>query len=144
MLMLFLMFFLGIVDFARMLWTWGAANEATRLGARIAVVCDNTFAMKNLVVSRMQTYLPQLTSTNVSLEWFGVSGSVSGTCTNTLGTPLASQCIGVRVSITGLNYQWISPLYFANYTGTITMPSFATYLPVEIMGQDPNSSSVCS
>ena len=29
-LMLFLTLFLGILDFARMLWTWNAANEATR------------------------------------------------------------------------------------------------------------------
>ena len=39
---IFLMFMLGVLDFSRMLFTWNAANEATRAGARYAVVCDDT------------------------------------------------------------------------------------------------------
>ena len=41
-LIVFLTFFLGILDLSRMLFSWGAANEATRAGARYAVVCDDT------------------------------------------------------------------------------------------------------
>jgi Flp pilus assembly protein TadG len=41
-LIVFLTFFLGITDFARMLFTWGAANEASRNGARFAAICDDT------------------------------------------------------------------------------------------------------
>ena len=37
-LLIFLMFLLGVVDFSRMLYTWAAATEATRAGARYAVV----------------------------------------------------------------------------------------------------------
>jgi Flp pilus assembly protein TadG len=37
-LIIFLTFVLGITDFSRMLYTWNAANEATRAGARYAVV----------------------------------------------------------------------------------------------------------
>lgn len=147
-LMLFLVFFLGIVDFARMLWTWSAANEATRMGARLATVCNNTNAMKTLVVTRMQNYLPQLTANNVNVDWYNQAGAISTTCNNNPGTALTNNCIGVSVSIVtsgqnALRFQWISPLYFAT-VGTIPMPSFITYLPVEIMGQDPNSSSVCT
>jgi pilus assembly protein CpaE len=41
-LLVFLMFLFGILDFSRMLFTWVAANEAARAGARYAAVCDDT------------------------------------------------------------------------------------------------------
>jgi Flp pilus assembly protein TadG len=40
-LLIFLTFTLGIVDFSRMLFTWTAASEVTRYGARYAAVCDD-------------------------------------------------------------------------------------------------------
>jgi hypothetical protein len=49
----------------------------------------------------------------------------------------------VNVLITGLNYQWLSPIGYATQAA-IPMPGFSTYLPREIMGQDPNSNAVCS
>jgi len=49
----------------------------------------------------------------------------------------------VNVRILDLDYQWISPIGFGKHA-PIPMPSFSTYLPREIMGQDPNSSAVCS
>ncbi|MDB5808461.1 MAG: TadE family protein [Betaproteobacteria bacterium] len=132
-LIIFLTFFLGIIDFARMLWTWNAANEATRWGARVSVVCNRGAAA---VLARMQNFLPQLTAANLQIDWYNAAGAVSATCDST-------NCAGVNVRITGLNYQWISPIGFASHAA-IPMPGFSTYLPREIMGQDPNSNSVCS
>jgi Flp pilus assembly protein TadG len=132
-LMLFLTFLLGITDFARMLWTWNAAAEATRWGARAAVVCDKG---ATVVLSNMQKFLPQLTADNVTIDWYDAEGSVSTTCT-------AANCSGVNVRIVDLDYQWISPIGFGTHS-PIPMPGFSTYLPREIMGQDPNSASVCS
>lgn len=126
-LIIFLMFLLGIVDFARMLFTWNAAQEATRAGARYAVVCDDT-AQQALVLARMKALLPQIST--VSVDW-----APSG-CT-------ASTCQGVTVSITGLNYQWISPIASAT-APLIPMPGFSTYLPREVMRKDPNSAAICS
>jgi Flp pilus assembly protein TadG len=126
-LLVFLTFLLGIVDFSRMLFTWNAATEATRLGARYAVVCDDTY-QQAAVLAKMQQILPQIS--NVSVQW-----SPAG-CT-------ASTCEGVTVGIAGLQYQWISPI--AGLAGPrLTMPSFSTYLPREVMRQDPNSNSICS
>ncbi|MDN6885007.1 pilus assembly protein, partial [Variovorax sp. CAN2819] len=65
-LIVFLMFTLGIVDFARMLFTWNAAQEATRAGARYAVVCDDT-TQQAQVLARMKTLLPQIST--VSVAW---------------------------------------------------------------------------
>ena len=132
-LMLFLMLFLGILDFARMLWTWNAANEATRWGARVSVVCDRGAAA---VLASMQKFVPQLAAANVQIDWYDAAGNISATCDST-------NCAGVNVLITGLNYQWLSPLGFATQAA-IPMPGFSTYLPREIMGQDPDSNAVCS
>jgi hypothetical protein len=49
----------------------------------------------------------------------------------------------VTVSITGLNYHWISPIAGAAAMAPIPMPTFSTFLPREIMRQDPNSASIC-
>ena len=126
-LLVFLMLVLGIMDFARMLFTWNAANEATRAGARYAVVCDDT-DQQALVLARMQALLPQITT--VSVAWTPVG------CT-------AATCEGVTVGITGLNYQWISPIVGAA-SPLIPMPSFSTFLPREVMRKDPHSPTICS
>jgi Flp pilus assembly protein TadG len=127
-LLVFLTFLLGITDFGRMLFTWNAANEATRAGARWAVVCDNTAHAAD-VLARMQQLLPQISSIDVA--W------TPGGCTPTT-------CQGVTVTITGLNYQWISPIAGVVSMAGIPMPSFSTFLPRERMRQDPHSDTICS
>lgn len=120
-LIIFLTFFLGITDFARMLFTWGVANEAVRNGARFAAICDDT-GNKARVLARMQGMLPRIR--DVNLAW------VPGGCT-------AATCEGVTVTITSLDYQWISPIAGRGLMAAIPMPTFSTYLPREIMKQDP-------
>jgi Flp pilus assembly protein TadG len=127
-LLIFLTFLLGIVDFSRMLFTWSAAGEATRAGARYAVVCDDT-GRKDAVLARMQALLPQVG--DISLAWEPAG------CTST-------SCQGVTVTITSLDYQWISPIAGLARLASRAMPGFSTYLPREIMRQDPNSAAICS
>ena len=127
-LILSLTFLLGITDFSRMLFTWSAANEATRAGARFAVVCDDT-TKSALVLAKMQLLLPQIQTIN--LAW-----------TPSACTP--ATCQGVTVTITNLNYQWISPIAGLAKLSPIPMPNFSTYLPREVMRQDPNSTAICS
>lgn len=127
-LLIFFTFLLGIMDFSRMLFTWSAANEATRAGARFAVVCDDT-SMQAQVLSKMRALLPQINTINVA---WAPAGCTSATCT------------AVTVSITGLNYQWISPIAGLAALAPIPMPAFSTFLPREIMRQDPNSAAICS
>ena len=126
-LLLFLMMVLGMVDFSRMLFAWNSATEATRAGARYAVVCDDTTNLA-AVRTRMQQMVPQITS--VALAW-----NPAG-CT-------AATCEGVTVTITGLNFRWISPIpgFVAR---NIPMPTFSTYLTREVMRQDPTSNAICS
>lgn len=137
-LILFLTIMLGIVDFARMLWTWNAASEATRWGARTAVVCERNSAA---VLASMQQYLPQLKAANVIVDWYrwdsdSKTYAVSTTCDHL-------NCAGVSVQITQLNYQWLGPIAYGMQS-TFSMPGFSTFLPREIMGRDPDSVSVCT
>ncbi|KRB87021.1 TadE/TadG family type IV pilus assembly protein [Noviherbaspirillum sp. Root189] len=127
-LTIFLTFLLGITDFSRMLFTWSAANEAARMGARYAVVCDNTFN-RDAVLAKMQRLLPQIASIDVVWEPAGCN---------------ASNCAGVTVNITNIDYQWISPIAGLSRMAPISMPRFSTYLPREMMGQDPNNATICS
>ncbi|SDY55134.1 TadE-like protein [Collimonas sp. OK242] len=127
-LIIFLTFLLGITDFSRMLFTWAAAAEATRAGARYAVVCDDT-GQKAKVLAKMQALLPQVA--DINLAWAPAG------CT-------AATCAGVTVTITSLNYQWISPIAGSAKLAAMAMPVFSTYLPREVMRQDPNSAAICS
>lgn len=127
-LLIFLTFLLGITDFSRMLFTWSAANEATRMGARWAVVCDDTGSQTDVLV-RMQRLLPQIQT--IELAWAPTGCN-------------AATCEGVTVSITNLDYQWISPIAGLAAMAAIPMPRFSTFLPREIMRQDPNSGAICA
>jgi Flp pilus assembly protein TadG len=127
-LIIFLTFLLGITDFSRMLFTWNAANEATRLGARYAVVCDDTRNSVQ-VLSKMQALLPQIQS--IDLAWVPINCN-------------AATCEGVTLTITNLDYQWISPIAGLARLPAIRMPSFSTFLSREVMRQDPNSPAICS
>ena len=126
-LIVFLTFLLGITDFSRMLFTWSAANEATREGARFAVVCDDTTRQAQ-ILEKMKGLLPQINTINVA--WTPTACTVA-------------TCTGVTVSITGLNYQWISPIAGLAALAAIPMPHFSTFLPREMMRQDPNSNAIC-
>jgi Flp pilus assembly protein TadG len=125
----FLAFTLAILDVARMLFTWNAANEAARAGARYAVVCDNT-GNKALVLAKMQTILPQVQDTNLTLAWDPPG------CNPT-------SCTGVLVTITGLNYNFMSPIAGLAKVGIVSMPNFPTYLTREDMRQDANAGVIC-
>jgi Flp pilus assembly protein TadG len=130
---LFLTVLLAILDFGRILYTWNAAGEATRWGARQAVVCSQG---SGSVLSRMQRILPSLKATNVTVQWYDASGAVSTTCD-------ATSCAGGAVGITGMTITPVSPAKWIGIS-SLAVPGFSTYLPREIMGQDANSSSVCS
>lgn len=125
-LLIFMTFLLGLLDFSRLLYTWNAANEATREGARYAVVCADP-SSKTHIVARMQGLMPQITSANVNVAW-----SPAG-CDST-------SCQGVTVSLSGLNFQWIMPIAGALAKPVIALPGFSTYLPRELMSYN---ASIC-
>lgn len=120
-LLVFLMFTFGLVDFSRLLYTWQIANEATREGARYAVVCADP-SSSDRIKSRMQALMPQISAINVVWE--------PAKCTS-------KDCEAVTVSITDMSFQWISPLPGATAKPVVLMPGFSTYLQREMMSYNP-------
>lgn len=125
-LLLFLTFTLAVTDFSRLLFAWNAAQESARAGARYAVVCDDTTA-KAPVLARMRAMLPEIG--DIALAWQPAG------CT-------ASTCEAVTVTITDLQFRWLSPILGAT-APRFALPTFSTSLPREIMRQDPNSNAIC-
>lgn len=118
---LFFSLLLGIMDFGRMLFTWNAAAEATRWGARIAVVCDKL--TPDQVRDRMRRILPRLANENIVINYYNPAGVINNACDK-------ANCKAVEVSLAGFAFDPISP--FMPF-GLTTLPDFRTYLPRESM-----------
>lgn len=118
----FFLILFGSIEFGRMLWTWNAASEATRYGARLAVVCD---VNASIIKTKMQTMLPSLSTSNIVLSY------LPGSCT-------ASTCQTVTVTLTGYTFSSFIPFVSLQPT----MPPFTTTLSREAMSSTSNP--VCS
>ena len=62
----FIVVLFAVFELGRLLFIFNTANEATRLGARLATVCD---ANATLITQRMSQLLPQLNASTVSLQY---------------------------------------------------------------------------
>lgn len=120
---------LGITGFAHWIMTMEMVSEATRTGARMAVVCDmNAAAIK----AAIQNKVPQLSlqSAQVGLEYLP-AGCVKATCQ------------AVRVSLSGVSY---AP-WFPAGGSSFTVPPFTTSLPresLESVNAAGETNPVCS
>lgn len=117
----------GIVEMGRMLFYWNSAAEATRLGARLAVVCDLNDAE---VKSKMIAMWPRLTNATIDIDYLDPPNAVN-TCT-------VNTCKSVRVSVISFNETPLIP--FVNLL--LAVPPFSTSLPRESMTSLNNP--VCS
>jgi Flp pilus assembly protein TadG len=112
------------VEVGRLLWTWNAAVDATRHGARLAVVCDrDAEAVSRAVLART----PGLRAAQVSVMWLDASGQ-AGSCT-------AADCHAVRVELSGVVHQAFLPVPALQ---SLAMPTFATTLRREAMRSADN------
>lgn len=114
----FLILLIGVVEMGRVLFTWNAAVEATRFGARVAVVC-NIDIPNEPVLAQMQKFLPNLTAGNLSVSYLPDGCSISN-------------CKDVRVELSGLSVQTYIPIVGA----ALTVPPFSTTLPRESLMSD--------
>ena len=117
----------GIVEMGRLLWTWNAAVEATRLGARLAVVCDVDRSLGAPIKSRMRTMLPLLANSNITIEYMNPVDTVDPSCTN-------DDCKAARVRLSGLTYTPIIPFMSLS----LSLPGFTTTLRKEYMSSASN------
>lgn len=111
---LFFMLVIGIMEMGRVLFYWNTAAEATRLGARIAAVCDLD---DSEIKSRMQSMLSILPAESIDISYAPNLCNV-GTCTS----------ITVRI-LDGVEVATYIPFVSLG----MALPSFSTTLPRESM-----------
>jgi Flp pilus assembly protein TadG len=121
------MLLFGVMEMGRLLWTWNAAVEATRLGARLAVVCDVDRSMGAPIKTRMRAMLPALSNANIKIEYMNPVDTVDAACTN-------GSCKAARVKLLGLTYTTIIPFVPLS----LTLPPFSTSLRKEFMSSASN------
>ena len=126
--LVFLTFVLGLLDVTRLLYTWNAAQEAARAGARYAAVCDDTTRLAD-VRALMQRMVPAISA--VAIDWS------PGGCS-------ATDCQSLRLRVTGLQFQWISPIVGRERLAAIALPAITAESIREAMRQDPVSSALCA
>jgi hypothetical protein len=108
----------AMIELGRVAFYWNAASEVTRLGARLAVVCDLNDSDIKL---RMTGLFPVIDTANINIVYEPASCD-KNTCTH------------VRVSVNRLYV----PTYIPNFFGSRNMnnfyfPPFSTTLPRESM-----------
>ncbi len=116
---------IGIMETGRLLWTWNAAAEATRLGARLAIVCS--MVDSSYIKTRMRRMLPALADTNVTIDYLNPPFEEANNCT-------VDTCKEVRVRLTGYVHQTIIPFVPLS----VPLPPFQTTLPREYMNSSGN------
>lgn len=113
----------GVIEMARLLWTWNAAVEATRLGARLAAVCDlNDSHIKSSMIGR----LPALDHSHIVLTYLNPPAA-DNTCTE-------ANCQAVKVALTGYTHHTFIPLVPLS----LALPPFSTTLRREFMRSGDN------
>ena len=104
----------GIMEMGRVLFYWNSAAEATRLGARLAVVCDLSDTDIKL---RMQTMLSIVPTSKINIDYVPAGCDVN-TC--------QSVTVGILSGVSVATFIPYVPL-------TLTLPPFSTTLPRESM-----------
>lgn len=114
---LFFVLLVGIVEAGRVLFTWNSAVEATRRGARMAVVTAPGDA--TTIRDEVRRIMPDLADNQISITYLP-AGCTPTTCdyvTVSVGEPVA-------YSVTPL----VVPI------GPLALPPFSTTLPRESLG----------
>ena len=127
----FLTLLFGITEFGRALWTWNSIVQATRTGARYAVVeaptSDDMQIMKVVAyndpnaTSSSTPVVPGLSETNVSVRYLNNNGTVAA------NKNLADL---IEVSVINFQFSFLVPLFGSR----ISLPPFTTSLPLEGLG----------
>ena len=148
---LLMLLLLGVIEFARLVFVWNTATEATRRGARIAAVCPvNSPAIRNVSVfndnstSGPSAWITGLSTADVRVEYLNDSGNpVDCTycnCDDSCGDASFVSIKYVQVSINNYQHTLLLPPPF---NVTFTMPAFETTLPRESLGVVPGVGSQC-
>jgi Flp pilus assembly protein TadG len=139
--MLLLIVLFGVFEVARAFYVFNALNEATRRGARMAVVCPiNDPAISEIAIfntsggGTSSSIITNLSTANVNVSYLDLNG-----------VPVTDPIVDfndiwyVRVAVVGFNHQMRIPTLFA----TIPSPDFQTTLPRESLGVSRDGITPC-
>ncbi len=127
-LVLFMMMF-GVIEFGRGFFVASALDEATRRGARMAVVCPINDPAIFQAAAFNNTLIPDLDASDISVEYLDSGGGLVGNPADPTGFRLIRY---VRVRVVGYQHQMLIPVFTA--LAPFFMPEFATVLPRESLG----------
>jgi Flp pilus assembly protein TadG len=119
-IVVFFTLLLGILEFGRLMFVWNSLVEVTRMGARVAVVCDMDDAD---IKAKMIAFpsLATLTTSNITINYLNPPNAAN-TCSK-------ANCKAVEVKITGVNFNPVTSWFNLN----IPLPAAVTTLPRESM-----------
>ena len=126
----FFLVLFSIIGFANLLYIYNATVNATRLGARLAVVCDTSASA--IIKTKMAAQVSELTIDKIKLDYNPLGCSSNGIS--------APPCQSVTVKVSGFSVPIVGPSSFS--LGKVTLPEFSTTLVRESM--DSTNNSVCS
>ncbi len=112
--------FLGVFELGRVLYMMNSANEATALGARVAIVCG---IGDDRILKRMQQVMPSLGTSNVSISY-----TPSGCSATSASGGAACQSATVAIA-PGMKVETVVPFVPL----TIQLPAFTTTMTREAM-----------
>lgn len=121
--MLFWTALIGVFEFSRLMLSWGAASEATRLAARLAAICDMSAAQESVIRNRVASTLQASGQIDLAgrTDWLVLSYYPTG-CTS-------ETCQFVEARLTNIHPQ----LNIPGLTGRVTLPEFRLRSPREAM-----------
>jgi Flp pilus assembly protein TadG len=147
---LFFMMIIGIIEFGRLLYTHNALTDATRRGARYAIVHPENAACVPTVVVYGEANITDpstcavsgaplisgLTTANVKVVWEGADLDNDPTTPPTaFGMNLGTVTVSIGVS-PATPYQFTLGIPF--FRQTLTMPPYSTTMTAESAGTEPS------
>ena len=125
---LFILIF-AVIEVGRGFFVASVLNEATRRGARMAVVCPINDPAIFQAAAFNNAVIPDLDAGDISVEYLEGNGRIVGTPADPAGFRLIRY---VRVRVVGYQHQMFIP--FATALAPFFMPEFVTVLPRESLG----------
>ena len=125
---LFMMIF-GVIEVGRAFFVASALDEATRRGARMAVVCPINDPAIAQAAAFDNALIPGLDASDIVVEYLDDSANVVANPADAAGFITIRF---VRVRVVGFQHQMFIPL--VTPLSQFTMPEYATVLPRESLG----------
>ena len=114
---------LGIMELGRSFFYLNASAEATRLGARLAVVCDKSTAQQDRIRERIREFVSVLPADRIAFDYAPDNACGAGSC----------RSVTVHI-LPGATYPTVIPFVPLTWT----LPPFATTLPTESLSSASN------